>query len=95
MFRPTVDHTTLTSVGYYVYIESSYPQNHGDKAWLVSEVLESPKGACLDFWYHMKGNTTGNMSVYHRVLDAKPTSLWFKEVINFRAKDLIRSISFL
>ncbi|CAM4977745.1 unnamed protein product [Rotaria socialis] len=76
---PTVDHTTGTSVGYYAYIESSFPQNHGDKAWLVSEILESPKGACLDFWYHMKGNTTGNMSVYHRVLDAKPTSLWFKE----------------
>ncbi|CAF0847412.1 unnamed protein product, partial [Rotaria sordida] len=76
---PTVDHTTGTSAGYYAYIESSYPQYHGDKAWLVSEVIESPRGACLDFWYHMKGNTTGNMSVYHRILDKKPTSLWFME----------------
>ncbi|CAF4185562.1 unnamed protein product, partial [Rotaria sp. Silwood2] len=76
---PSVDHTTGTSAGYYAYIESSYPQEHGDKAWLVSEVIESPKGACLDFWYHMRGNTTGNMSVYHRILDRKPTSVWFME----------------
>ena len=80
-FRPLVDHTTGTSAGYYVYIESSYPQLHGDKAWLVSEVLESPRGACLDFWYHMKGNTTGNITVYQRVLDRKPVALWFMEVI--------------
>jgi hypothetical protein len=37
--------------------------------------------ACIDFWYHMKGISTGNMSVYHRILDQQPTSLWFKEVI--------------
>jgi hypothetical protein len=85
-FRPAVDHTTGTSVGYYAYIESSYPQQFGDKAWLVSEVVESPSGACLDFWYHMKGNTTGNMTVYHRILDQKRTSLWFMEVIIFHIK---------
>ena len=81
LLRPSVDHTTDTSIGYYAYIESSYPQVYGDKAWLVSEVIESPRGACLDFWYHMKGNTTGNMSVYYRVLDGKPMSLWFMKVI--------------
>lgn len=80
IYRPTVDHTLGTSLGFYAYIESSYPQIHGDKAWLVSEVLESPTGGCLDFWYHMRGNTTGNMTVYHRILDKAPTSLWFKEV---------------
>lgn len=82
--RPAVDHTTGTSAGYYIYIESSFPQTHGNKAWLVSEVLESPKGACLDFWYHMKGNSTGNMTVYHRILNQKPTSLWFEEVCKRR-----------
>ena len=82
--RPTVDHTTGTSAGYYVYIESSYPQKNGDKAWLVSEVLESPRGACLDFWYHMKGATTGNMTVYHRILDKMPVSLWFMQVNHLR-----------
>jgi hypothetical protein len=34
----------------------------------------------------MKGNTTGNMSVYHRILDQKLTSLWFMEVIIFISK---------
>ncbi|CAF1554925.1 unnamed protein product, partial [Adineta steineri] len=61
------------------YIESSYPQTLGDKAWLVSEIIESPKGACLDFWYHMKGQTSGNMTVFYRVLDKAPASLWFQE----------------
>ncbi|CAF3694948.1 unnamed protein product, partial [Didymodactylos carnosus] len=76
---PSVDHTTGTTAGYYVFIEASYPQNLGDKAWLVSEVLESPKGACLEFWYHMYGSTTGNLSVYHRINNQKPTSLWSLE----------------
>lgn len=78
--RPSVDHTLGTSAGYYAYIESSVPQKYGDKAWLVSEVVESPMGACLDFWYHMKGLTTGNLTVLHRILDQQPTSLWSMEV---------------
>ena len=78
--RPSVDHTTGTAAGHYVYIESSYPQKHGDKAWLVSEAIESPRGACLDFWYHMKGNSTGNMSVYYRITDKKPVSMWSMKV---------------
>ena len=69
-----------TSAGYYVYIESSYPQEYGDKAWLVSEVIESPMGACLDFWYHMKGMTTGNLTVLHRILNQQPNALWSLEV---------------
>lgn len=80
-FRPLIDHTTGTSAGFYAFIESSFPQQHGHKAWLVSEVMESPKGGCLDFWYHMHGNSTGNISVYHRVLDQNPVSLWFMDVI--------------
>ena len=83
-FRPTVDHTLGTSAGHYAYIESSFPQMHGDKAWLVSEVLESPMGACLDFWYHMKGNSTGNLTVYQRVLNNQPISIWFLEVRNLQ-----------
>ena len=37
-------------------------------------------GACLDFWYHMKGATTGNLTVLHRVLNQEPTVLWSMEV---------------
>ena len=65
----------------------------GDKAWLVSEVLESPKGACLEFWYHMKGGTTGNLTVLHRNMDKQPTTLWSKEV-NRRISGMSRKYMF-
>jgi hypothetical protein len=78
--RPSVDHTLGTSAGHYTYIESSFPQMPGHRAWLVSEVLESPMGACVDFWYHMKGDTTGNLTVLHRILDQEPMSLWSLDV---------------
>ncbi|CAK9189221.1 unnamed protein product [Sphagnum troendelagicum] len=91
---PTVDHTTQTGAGQYVYIESSYPQGYGDKAWLVSEVLESPRGACLEFWYHMKGNTTGNLSVHHRILDRPPTSLWFMGGDGFESDIALDDVQF-
>lgn len=75
-FRPHVDHTTGTSAGFYVYIEASYPQKPGDTAWLVSEVIQSPSGACLDFWYHMKGVDTGNLTIYQRIVNKNPTPIW-------------------
>ncbi len=83
-----MDHTTGTGAGHYAYIESSFPQQSGDKAWLVSEVLESPMGGCLDFWYHMQGNTTGHLTVYQRVLDQAPASLWTKKVVILDEKNL-------
>lgn len=46
----------LSFVGHYVFIESSTPQNVGDKAWLVSESLQPTTGACLTFWYNMYGS---------------------------------------
>jgi len=63
-FRSTVDHTIGTSTGYYAYIESSYPQKLGDKAWLVSEVIKSLKGACLDFWYQAFVSSYITFNVY-------------------------------
>lgn len=62
---PTVDHTTGTAAGKYVYLETStFP------ASTVPAELESPclnlgnsNGANLSFWYHMHGATIGDLKV--------------------------------
>ena len=48
---PPGDHTT--GKGYYVYIEASYPQEAGDRAWLASPLVPSTSASCLVFYYHM------------------------------------------
>lgn len=53
---PTVDVTTGTGAGYYMYIETSYPQNKGDTARLISVFTPADSGKCLSFWYHAFGN---------------------------------------
>lgn len=55
---PSVDHTTGTDKGYYLYIESSGGSSKkGDKAWLVTEHLPAlTTSRCFSFWYHMAGN---------------------------------------
>ncbi|XP_072014819.1 MAM and LDL-receptor class A domain-containing protein 2-like [Amphiura filiformis] len=65
---PAVDHTKGSSTGVYMYIESSSPQKAGDKAWLVSPLqpATSPSGACMEFWYHMFGNTIGELNLILR-----------------------------
>jgi len=64
---PTVDHTTLSSSGFYLYTESStsgtgYPD--------MTALLESPcidlidtTDATLTFWYHMFGSAMGSLYV--------------------------------
>lgn len=54
---PKTDHTTLTPQGHYLFIESSAPQRHGDKAKLLSPVFNpgQMEGICFDFYYHMFG----------------------------------------
>lgn len=48
---PPGDHTT--GKGYYVFIESSLPQQPGDRAWLASPSLPPTTATCLIFYYHM------------------------------------------
>ncbi|CAG5126619.1 unnamed protein product, partial [Candidula unifasciata] len=61
---PQVDHTTGTSSGQYLYIETLGIHNPGDKAILQSAPLAATSGACLQFWYHMSGDSVGNLTVY-------------------------------
>lgn len=62
--------------GYYVYVESSRTII-GDTARLVSPTVSySPSGYCLQFWYHMYGRTSGNLTVYTQTDIGQETILW-------------------
>ncbi|XP_041465292.1 MAM and LDL-receptor class A domain-containing protein 1-like [Lytechinus variegatus] len=53
---PHADHTLGTPQGHYMYIETSLPQRPGDRASLVSPVLNSQDtDICLRFYYHATG----------------------------------------
>ncbi|XP_069014100.1 apical endosomal glycoprotein [Embiotoca jacksoni] len=61
---PSVDHTTNSTHGHYVYVDSSVGE-WGDMSFLVSDVYHpSTRGHCLTFWYHMYGNHVGTLKVY-------------------------------
>ncbi|TWW73586.1 LDL-receptor class A domain-containing protein 2 Skeletal organic matrix MAM and [Takifugu flavidus] len=61
---PSIDHTTNSSQGYYLYVDSSVGE-WGDRTFLVSDVFHpSTRGHCLTFWYHMSGNHVGTLRVF-------------------------------
>lgn len=51
---PSVDHTTGTDQGFYMFIESS-GRTKGDRAWFYSQYFPQTAGSCFSFWYHMYG----------------------------------------
>ena len=64
---PSVDVTTGTRKGYYMYIETSSPQKEGEKARLISPVESVSgfhNGLCLYFYYHAYGRSIGSMNMY-------------------------------
>ncbi|XP_065198014.1 MAM and LDL-receptor class A domain-containing protein 2-like [Sycon ciliatum] len=74
---PSYDHTTGTSTGYYIYIETSFPAQVGHQAVLRSQTLNS--STCyIAFWYHMFGATIGELRIV--VQDSvKLTTVWSKK----------------
>ncbi|XP_034558606.1 MAM and LDL-receptor class A domain-containing protein 2 [Notolabrus celidotus] len=61
---PSVDHTTNSTHGYYLYVDSSVGE-WGDMSFLISDVFQpSTRGHCLSFWYHMYGSHVGTLRVY-------------------------------
>ena len=74
----SLDHTYGTGLGYYMYIETSYPQKPGDKARLISPVYPvTAGGSCLQFFYHMWGATTGALNIYLKTpAGIEETPLW-------------------
>ena len=61
---PAADHTKGSSLGYYLYLESSAPRVPGDRARLLSQAFPPVKGAaCMLFYYHMYGRDVGVLRV--------------------------------
>ncbi|KAH9500038.1 hypothetical protein Btru_076221 [Bulinus truncatus] len=66
---PMFDHTTNSSEGYYLFIESSAPQKNGSYARFLSPFYktESLRNKCLQFYYHMFGDeNVGILEVFLR-----------------------------
>ncbi|XP_067219288.1 MAM and LDL-receptor class A domain-containing protein 1 isoform X1 [Chanodichthys erythropterus] len=62
--RPSVDHTTNTSTGYYLYMDSSVGF-WGETAMILSEIFTpDSRGHCFTFWYHMYGHNVGTLKLY-------------------------------
>ena len=59
-----------------MYIEASEPVKSGEKARLQTEILQaSSASVCLSFWYHMYGDTMGQLKVIvHK--DGQSSELW-------------------
>ncbi|KAK3546332.1 hypothetical protein QTP70_025671, partial [Hemibagrus guttatus] len=61
---PSVDHTTNSAIGYYLYVDTTVGR-WGDRALLLSEIF--PPGnreQCFTFWYHIYGQNVGNLNLY-------------------------------
>ncbi|XP_028515859.1 MAM and LDL-receptor class A domain-containing protein 1 [Exaiptasia diaphana] len=71
---PRADHTT--GYGYYIYIETSYPRRANEKARLVSPLITG--GKCVEFFYHMKGSTIGQLNVYIENSSGIRSRVWQK-----------------
>ncbi|XP_055957690.1 MAM and LDL-receptor class A domain-containing protein 1-like [Patella vulgata] len=73
---PSVDHTTGTDHGFYVYAEAS-GRNAKDRAWLFSPYLHPTTQSCISFWYIMYGRDVGTLRLYMPTPKGTPL-LWNK-----------------
>jgi len=71
----SIDHSTGTDRGYYLYIETSHPQTPGQKARLISPKYSRSSSVCLRFYYHMFGQSIGTLNV---LLAGTQPLLWTK-----------------
>ena len=51
-------------IGYYMYIETSFPRSAGDNAKLKLSLYGNGQVSCLTFYYHMYGDTMGTLNVF-------------------------------
>ena len=65
---------SLCIQGWYIYVESS-DQNQGDEARISSPFMQTTTQQCLQFWFHMFGDTVDTLNVYSRRTDAGASSL--------------------
>ena len=60
--------------GSYIFIEASQKPTR-DKARLLSDDIEPNENVCVQFWYHMHGSDTGNLSIYVKTNQSE-TLVW-------------------
>ncbi|XP_062504071.1 MAM and LDL-receptor class A domain-containing protein 1-like [Corticium candelabrum] len=76
---PSNDHTTGTTVGKYIYLETSVPASRNDKAQLRSRVIGTSCKPCkLNLWYHMYGSSVNRLSVAIQPINGARQTLWTK-----------------
>ncbi len=94
---PSSDHTKPTEKGYYIYLESSYPNTKGQKAQLLSEPMLNSDDGCALFWYHMYGSSIGTLNLYLTVgqskeliwsLSGEAGKSWLQGVAPFKSSQL-------
>jgi hypothetical protein len=78
IFENFIDHTTGTDHGYYLYIETSFPQSQGQKARIISPMYSPSSSVCLRFYYHMFGPSIGVLNV---LMAGTKQILWSKRYI--------------
>lgn len=77
---PSVDHTTGTSSGKYLYTEASLGMSN-KRAYLISPRINLSSGISspwLSFWYHMYGDTMGML---HVDISTNNGTTWTNDVI--------------
>lgn len=66
----------LLEINNFIYVESSFPREKGEKARFFSRVTV-PTRNCFSFWYHLYGNTAGRLNVFLRSSkDNEEVLLW-------------------
>ncbi|CAB3978524.1 MAM and LDL-receptor class A domain-containing 2-like, partial [Paramuricea clavata] len=72
---PSVDHTTGSSAGYYIYYETSGAQKRNATATVQKNFTANGPKSCLQFWYHMYGRTVNTLNVY-TIQNGKQLRIW-------------------
>eukprot|EP00057_Strongylocentrotus_purpuratus_P017999 XP_011672473.1 PREDICTED: MAM and LDL-receptor class A domain-containing protein 1-like [Strongylocentrotus purpuratus] len=62
---PSVDHSTFTNSGHYVYVDTS-ANTLGETAILQSQDYIHTGPRCMSFYYHMSGSSPGTLTVYRQ-----------------------------
>ena len=70
------------SSGHYVYIETSSPRTKGEIARLTSDRFKVSKSHnwCMNFWYHMYGNSVGSLKVKLKIYPFNPSRYYYSTV---------------
>ena len=65
-----VNYINSTDQGWYIYIETSFPQQPNDTARIISPTIPGNSTVkaihCVSFWYHMYGPHVDELRLYKR-----------------------------